>query len=91
MPLDTIQNHVGKVDTTIAYDESEIGQVVIFLINQAIKMKSLNHHLLCPMQCSMNGVWIDDVLNLLAPVSSENMHEIQIMIPFNAPYQIIIP
>ena len=49
------------VDATVVYTEPGTGLVIILLTCQAIETKSLNHHLLCPMQCCMNGVLIDDV------------------------------
>ena len=51
--------HVHIVNAGVAHDQPKTHQVVIFVINQEIKMKGLNHHLLCPMQCCMNGVLID--------------------------------
>ena len=48
------------VDAAVAYNEPETGQVATFLIYQEIEMKGLDHHLLCPMQCFMNGVLINE-------------------------------
>ena len=53
--------HACIVDATVTYTKPETSQVVIFLINQVIEMKGLNHNLLCPMQCCMNSVLIDEV------------------------------
>ena len=38
-----------------------MGQVFILLIDQAMGIKSNDHHLLCTMQCGMNGVVINKV------------------------------
>ena len=81
--------HACKVNATVVYDQPELGQVVIFLFNQAIEMKVLNHHPLCPMQCHMNGVLINKVPKFLAPVLSETVHTIQIENTFNAIHPII--
>ena len=54
-------------------------------------MKGLDHHLLCPMQCHMNGVLIDEVPKFLAPVLSETTHATQLENSFDATHQIIIP
>ena len=35
------------VDAAVVYDKSKMSQDFILLINHAIEMKSLNHHLLC--------------------------------------------
>ena len=45
--------HDHIVNAAVAYIRPETGQVVILLINQGIKMKGLNHQLLCPMKCCM--------------------------------------
>ena len=59
--------HVHLVDVAVAYTEPKTGQVVIFLINQTIKMKGFDHHLLCAMYCCMNGVLIIEVPNFWSP------------------------
>ena len=61
-----------------------MGQVVIFLSNQAIEMKGFEYHLLCPMQCCMNSVLIDEVPKFLVPVLRETTHAIQIENYLNA-------
>ena len=50
--------HACTVNAAVAYDRPEMGQVVIFLINEAIEVKSLNYHLL---QYCMNYVMMDEV------------------------------
>ena len=53
--------HTCIVNATVAYTKPETGHMVILLINQVIDMKGLDQHLLCSMQCHMNGVQIDEV------------------------------
>ena len=65
------------IDTTVSYDKPFMSKVFILLINQAIEMKDLDHHLLCPMQCCINNVVIDEALKFLAPIPSETMFAIQ--------------
>ena len=60
------------------------------LINQVIEMKGLNYHLLCPMQCCIDGALIDEVPNFLVPSPSETTHAIQTVNPFNATHPLII-
>ena len=67
--------HAHIVVAAADYDEPKMGQVVILLTNQAIEMKGLDHQLLWLVQCSMNGVLIDEVLKLLAPIHSETMYD----------------
>ena len=83
--------HTCIVNATIAYTKPETGQAIIFLINQAIEMQGLDHHLLYPMQCCMNDVLIDEVPKCLAPVTSETMHAIHTKNPFDTTHPIIIP
>ena len=79
------------IDATVTYTVPETGQVVILSINQAIERKGLDHHFLCPMQCQVNGVLIDEVPKFLEPILSETMHAIQIENAFDATHPIIIP
>ena len=83
--------HVCIIDAAIAYTEPETGQVVIPFINQAIEMKGLDHHLLCPIQCCMSVVLINEVPKFLALIPSETTHAIQLENPFDATHPIIIP
>ena len=54
-------------------------------------MKALNYILLCPMQCSMNGVVIDEHHSFMAPIFSMTMHTKLIMRNFDESHPIIIP
>ena len=83
--------HACIVIATVAYTEPETGHAVIFLMNQVLEMKGLDHHLLYPMQCHVNGVLIDEVPKLLAPIPSKTMHVTQFVNPFDAICPIIIP
>ena len=78
--------HACTVDVTVVYDEPKMSQIFILLINHAIEMKSLNPHLTCPTYCHMNGVVIDEVPKLMAPVPNA----IQIMNSFDATHPLII-
>ena len=86
-----ILKHTYIVKATVAYTEPKTGHVVILLINPAIEMKGLDHHLFCPMQCHMNGVLVNEVPKFLAPISNETTHAIQLENPFDATHPITIP
>ena len=77
-----------KIGAIVAHIKPETGQVVIFLINQAIEMNGLDHHLFSPMD-HMNCVMINEVPKLLAPIPGEIMHAIQIINPFGTTQPII--
>ena len=78
------------VDVAIAYAELETGQVVIVLINDAIEIKGLNHHLLILTQHHETIVLINEVSKFLEPIFSETMHTIQLVNSFDITYPIII-
>ena len=48
--------HACIVDATVAYDELKMDKLFILLVHHVIKMKSLDHHLLCLIQCCMNVI-----------------------------------
>ena len=83
--------HTCIFNVTVAYTVPKTDQVVILSINQATEMKGLNHHLLLPMQCHVNGVLINEVPKFLAPIPSETMHAIKIKSPIDATHPLIIP
>ena len=83
--------HACTVNAAIAHSEPETGKVVILLVNQAIEMKGFNHHLLCLMQCCMNGVLIDEVPKFLTPLPSKITNAIQLENLFYATDLIFIP
>ena len=56
----------------------------MLVTNQAICIDGLDNHLLCPMQCCLNGVQIDEVLKFLAESPSETTHAIELINPFDA-------
>jgi len=51
------------VSGALAYDDPLTGEVYHIVINQAIHIPHLDHHLLCPMQCQVNDVTVDETLN----------------------------
>ena len=46
------------VDAAVDYQDPQSGQKFILVINQAICVNGLDNHLLCPMQCCLNGVHV---------------------------------
>ena len=68
-----------------------MGQEFIFMVNQVIQRKVLDHHLIFSMLCCMKGVVIDEIIDLLAPIPIETTHAIQIMNPFDVTHPIILP
>ncbi len=53
------------MDAAVAYDNPQTGDTSVLLINQAIMIPSIKNILLCPMQCCLNGVTVNDVPKFL--------------------------
>ncbi len=53
------------VSGVVAYDDPQTGRTLHLIINQAIHIPHLDHHLLCPMQCRMNDVTVNDLPKFL--------------------------
>ena len=65
------------VNAAVGYQDPQSGQKFILMINQAIYIDGLENHLLCPMQCHMNRVYISKVPRFLAG-SSVTTHAIEL-------------
>ena len=79
------------VDTKVGYQDPQNGQKFILMIQQGICIDGLVNHLLCPMQCHLNGVQISEVLKFLAENLSETTHAIELVGPVNTAHPLIIP
>jgi len=62
------------VSGVVAYDHPQTGEVFHLVINQAIHIPHLDHHLLCPMQCRVNDVTVGDVPKFLVPNPTDETH-----------------
>jgi hypothetical protein len=62
------------VSGILAFDHPRDGQVYHLVFHQAIHMPQLDHHLLCPMQCRVNDVTVNDVPKFLTHFPTDNMH-----------------
>ena len=48
------------VDALVKYVDPFTGAESLIMINQAIHVDYLDHNLICPMQCRLNGVTVND-------------------------------
>ncbi len=62
------------VSGAVAYDDPQTGRTLLLVINQAIHILHLDHHLLCPMQCRVNDVTIDKMPKFLVLDPRLRMH-----------------
>jgi hypothetical protein len=78
------------VSGVIAYDDPQTGRTLHFIINQAIHIPHLDHHLLC-LQCCMNDVTINNLPNFLAANPTDQMHALTLTDPDNPLQPVILP
>jgi hypothetical protein len=62
----------------LAYDDPQTCKVYHLVINQAIHIPHLDHHLLCPIQCQVNEVTVDDMPKSLMPNPTDHTHAMTI-------------
>jgi hypothetical protein len=77
------------VSGVAAYDNPQTRRMLHLIINQAIHIPHLDHHLLCPMQCHVNDVIVNNLPKLLATSPTDQTHALTIN-DLNNPLQPII-
>jgi hypothetical protein len=61
------------------------------IINQAIHIPHLDHHLLCPLQCHVNDVTINNLPKFLVANPTDQMHALTINYPIKSLQLVILP
>jgi hypothetical protein len=79
------------VSGVVAYDDPQTGRTLHLIINQAIHIPHLDHHLLCPMQCRVNDVIVNDLPKFLAADPTDQMHALTLTDPNNPLQPVILP
>ncbi len=79
------------VSRALAYDDPVTGKVYHLVINQAIHIPHLDHHLLCPMQCQVNDVIFNNLPKFLASDPTDHMHAMTIIDPHQPAQTVILP
>jgi hypothetical protein len=69
------------VSGAVAYDHPTTGKVYILVFHQAIYCRQMDNHLICPMQCRVNGVVINDTPKMCAPNPDDSTHSIEVADP----------
>jgi hypothetical protein len=77
----------ATISRALAYDDPVTGKVYHLVINQAIHIPHLDHHLLCPMQCRVNDVIVNAMFLTSDP--TDHMHALTIREP-HQPAQMVI-
>jgi hypothetical protein len=79
------------VSGVVAYTDPRTGRMLHMVINQAIHIPHLDHHLLCSMQCRMNDVIVEQDAQILAPQPTDQMHALTLTNPDNPLQLVILP
>jgi hypothetical protein len=75
----------------VAYDDPQTERTLHLIINQAIHIPHLDHHLLCPMQCLVNDVTVNNLPKFLVANPTDQMHALTISDPNNPLQPVILP
>ncbi len=67
----------------VAYNDLQTGRMLHLIINQAIHTPHLDHHLLCPMQCCVNDVIVNNLPKFLAADPTDQTHVLILTNPDN--------
>ena len=71
------------ISGVVAHDDPATGEVFHLVINQAIHILHLDHHLLFPMQCQVNDVTINETPKFLDIDPTDQSHAIAVKDPDN--------
>ena len=63
----------------------------MLVINQAIPIDGLDKHLLCSLQCNLNGMHISEVPKFVPESPNETTYAIELVNSFNTAHPLIIP
>jgi hypothetical protein len=75
----------------VAYDDPQTRRTLHLIINQAIHIPHLDHHFLCPMQCCVNDVIVNDLPKFLATDPTDQTHALTLTNPNNPLQPVILP
>jgi hypothetical protein len=81
----------ATVSGALAYDDPITGETLHLVINQAIHIPHLDHHLLCPMQCRVNDVTVNDTPKFLARDPTDKLHALTLEDPDHPTKTVILP
>ena len=79
------------VSGVVAYDHPVTGQAYMLVFHQAIYLESMDNHLICPMQCRVNGVEINDTPKIFVKHPTERSHAIVVEDPVAPDVSLVIP
>ncbi len=75
----------------LAYTDPKTGRTLHLIINQAIHVSHLDHRLLCPMQCRVNDVIVDETPKFLAIKPTDQTHALTVPDPDDPSKMLTLP
>jgi hypothetical protein len=81
----------ATVSRGLAYEDPTTGKVYHLVINQAIHIPHLDHHLLCRMQSQANDMIVKDTSKFLTSDPTDHMHALTIKDPDHPAQTVILP
>ncbi len=79
------------VSGALAYDDPITGKVFHLVVNEAIHIPHLDHHLLCPMQCRVNDVTAVDTPKFLVHDPADQTHALTLEDPGHPAQTVTLP
>ena len=67
-------NVYQTISRVVPYTDPKTGRTLHLVINQAIHIPHLDHHLLCPIQCRVNDMTVDKTPKFLVVHPTDKMH-----------------
>jgi hypothetical protein len=79
------------VSRALAYDDPITGEGFHLVVNQVIRIPHLDHHLLCPMQCQVNDMTVDNTPKFLARDPTDKTHALTLEDPDHPAKTVTLP
>ena len=79
------------VSGVVVYDHPHTGVTYMLIWHQAIYLDTMDNHLICPMQCRVQGVTIHDMPKIFIKNPTEHSHAIVVSDPVDPTNDLIIP
>ncbi len=79
------------VSGVVGYTQPGTGRSYHLVIHQALHIPALDHHLLCPMQCRVNGVVVNECPKFLCPDASNYSHALIVPGPDDYEADVVLP
>jgi hypothetical protein len=81
----------GTISGALAYDGPITGETFHLVVNQAIHIPHLDHHLFCPMQCRVNDLIVNNTPKFLARDPTDKSHALTLEDPDHPSQTVTLP